>query len=181
MFEAQENACHSWDESGMWLVMKSASVFWTSHNLSQDTTLSNLLILAICRTLLANKLSSSANLVLPKTSKMAMIRLQVESSENPIFLHQTPVTYVSDLFFLMWIFWKEEFQMYTQYYNWPSLFNQTESQKLRWEEKDKKFPNPCIWADCSHGRAGPWCPSTAVVLPFNELGSPSVLTLKIKR
>lgn len=65
--------------------MMSASVFWTNHNLSQDTTLSNLLILAICRTLLANKLSSSANLFVPKTSKMAMICLQVESSEdNPI-------------------------------------------------------------------------------------------------
>ena len=97
-----------------------------------------------------------------------------------LFLHQTPVTHVSDLFLYV-NFWKEEFHMYTQYYNRPSLFNQTESQKLRWEEKDKKFPNPCIWADCSHGRAGPWCPSTAVVLPFNELGSPSVLTLKIKR
>lgn len=85
MFGARENDCHSWDESGMWLVMMSASVFRTNHNLSQDTTLSNLLILAICRTLLANKLSSSANLFVPKTSKMAMICLQVESSEdNPI-------------------------------------------------------------------------------------------------
>ena len=180
MFEARENDCHSWDESGMWLVMMSASVFWTNHNLSQDTTLSKLLILAICRTLLANKLSSSANLVVPKTSKMAMIRLQVESSENPIFLHQTPVTYVSDLFFLMWIFEKKNFKCTLNITTDPAY--STKRKVKSWDKKrEKKFPYPCIWADWSHGRAGPWCPSTAVVLPFNELGSPSVLTLKIKR
>lgn len=136
MFEVRENACHSWDESGMWLVMMSASVFWTNHNLSQDTTLSKLLILVICRTLLANELSSSANLVLPKTSKMAMIRLQVESSENPIFLHQTPVTYVSDLFFLMWIFEKKNFKCTLNITTDPAY--STKRKVKRWDKKRKR-------------------------------------------
>ena len=131
MFGARENDCHSWDESGMWLVMMSASVFWTNHNLSQDTTLSNLLILAICRTLLANKLSSSANLFVPKTSKMAMICLQVESSEdNPII----SLSNASDICFrslFVCEFLKRRISYVHSILQPTSLFNQTESQKLR--------------------------------------------------
>lgn len=110
MFGARENDCHSWDESGMWLVMMSASVFRTNHNLSQDTTLSNLLILAICRTLLANKLSSSANLFVPKTSKMAN-----DLSASRILRGQSDYFFIKrqwhmlQISFCMWIFEKKNF------------------------------------------------------------------------
>ena len=77
------------------------------------------------------------NLVqVPKTSKMAMIRLQVESSENPIFLHQTPVTYVSDLFFLMWIFEKKNFKCTLNITT--DLAYSTKRKVKRWDKKRKR-------------------------------------------